>query len=823
MTKVVIVESPTKARTIGKYLGNDYSVIASYGHVRDLPSKPGSVNPDEDFAMIWQSDERAQKQVNALIEEVKKADEIYLATDPDREGEAISWHIYNILKEKKLLSKAPIKRVVFNEITSATVKQAFESPRDVDTSLVEAYLARLSLDYLVGFTISPLLWRKLPGARSAGRVQSVALRLIVERERDIDAFTVDEYWSITAQCVEKRKKFQAKLTRFNHEKLQKLSITNETQALDMVNTLKSISAYHVSSIERKESKRHPTAPFTTSTLQQEASRKLGFGATRSMKLAQQLYEGINLGGGETTGLITYMRTDSPHLSTEALSTIRHLIHTTYGDAYLPPSPRIFKSKSKNAQEAHEAIRPTDVQRSPEDMAKYLDKDQLKLYTLIWKRAVASQMSSAIFDKTRVQIADSQNAHLFQANGSIVKFEGFLALYQEGQDDVVDEDDARLPDLQEGQLVRMDDILPQQHFTQPPPRYSEASLVKSMEELGIGRPSTYASVLNVLKTRNYVTMDQKRFFPEDRGKLVTTFLEHFFKQYVQYDFTAQLETKLDHISDGELFWKDVLREFWTSFNKTVEGVKEKTIQDVIAVIEENMAHTLFAHTIDGAIDRSCPSCKEGVLGLRLSKYGAFVGCNRYPECKYTQKLQGDEESPSDGIDLGPDTDTGESIFIKRGPYGPYLQWGEGEKPKRSPIPAGYEVDKLTVQQAMFLKTLPRYVGDHPDTGLALEVGIGRFGPFVKYDGKYISIPKTDDIMTISVKRCLELIVLRAERDAKKAAKAAEKGEPLVAKKSAKKTATKKTIKKTAPKKTAPKKPALAEKTPAKKATKATKTL
>lgn len=807
MTKLVIVESPAKAKTIGKYLGQEYDVIASYGHVRDLPSKQGSVKPDDNFSMIWQSNDRATKQVKELTKRIKKSTELYLATDPDREGEAISWHILNIFNDKKLLENKNVKRVVFNEITVNSVKNAFKSPRDINQNLVDAYLARLSLDYLVGFTLSPILWRKLPGAKSAGRVQSVALRLIVEREREIDAFNIEEYWSITAKCIEKRKKFQSRLTHFNKEKLEKISIQNESHASEIVSELKNNHKYIVSSIDRKQGKRHPTAPFITSTMQQEASRKAGFGATRTMRVAQQLYEGIKI-GGEVTGLITYMRTDSVHIAKEAMASLRLHIKESYGDKYLSSSERTFKTKAKNAQEAHEAIRPTDFSLTPEKASQYLDKDQLKLYSLVWKRAVASQMESAVFDKTKVIISDENSNHKFQSNGSIIIFDGFLKLYQEGQDDVADSDEeSRLPNLTEGQEINIEDILKEQHFTQPPPRYTEASLVKSLEELSIGRPSTYASILNVLKTRNYVVLEKKRFVPEDRGKLVTSFLENFFSQYVQYNFTADLEGKLDDISDGEIFYKDVLRDFWTNFDETVSKVSEKTITDVIALIEEDMKNSIFPVDEKGEINKKCPTCKEGELGLRLSKFGAFVGCNAYPECKYTKKIQGDESASAEAVEIGKDPETDETIFIKRGPYGPYLQWGDGEKPKRANIPPSIPVETVTIEKAMFLKSLPKTIGNHPETDIVIQVGIGRYGPFIKYNNKYISIPKTDSIDTITVERSAELIVLREERDEKRALKNAERGIVTTVKNkpSAKKSASKKTtVKKTTVKKTSVKK-------------------
>lgn len=637
--KVVIVESPAKAKTIEKYLGKDYLVLASFGHVRDLPSKDGSVKPEEDFAMSWATDTRSEKHLKEIADATKNADELLLATDPDREGEAISWHVLQILKDRKAITKQKVKRVVFHEITKSAITEAVKNPRDLDQDLIEAYLTRRALDYLVGFTLSPILWRKLPGSRSAGRVQSVALRLITDREDEIEAFTPREYWSILGDFLgQPSKKFQARLTHFNSTKLDKFDINNDKTANEAAQAIKKTS-YAVSKIEKKQAKRNPAPPFITSTLQQEAARKLGFGASRTMRLAQQLYEGINL-GGETTGLITYMRTDSVNIAQEAIDGTREYINTKYGKDYLPDKPRFYKSKAKNAQEAHEAIRPTDISRDPKSIAQHLDSSQLKLYELIWKRALASQMESAVLDKVSIDISNPDKSIIFRATGQTIRFYGFIKLYKEGRDEGETDDDkeAILPPLVEGEDLKLQQVTPNQHFTQPPPRYSEASLVKKLEELGIGRPSTYASIIYTLQDRGYVRLEAKQFRPEDRGRIVTAFLLNFFHKYVEYDFTADLEEQLDEISEGRLKWKEVLQEFWKDFIKAIDEAKVLTITQVIDRLNEDLAVMLFPAREDGSDPHICPKCKEGQLSLKLGKFGAFIGCSNYPECQFTQKIR-----------------------------------------------------------------------------------------------------------------------------------------------------------------------------------------
>src|SRR3954453_4801248 len=666
---VVVVESPAKAKTINKYLGRDYKVVASYGHVRDLPAKDGSVLPDSDFAMSWEVDGRSEQHMKAIAEAVRGADKLFLATDPDREGEAISWHVREVLNARRVLKDVDVKRVVFNEGTRKAVLEAFRHPREIDRELVDAYLARRALDYLVGFTLSPVLWRKLPGSRSAGRVQSVALRLICEREAEVEGFRPQEYWSIEATSrTAEGALVKSSLTQLDGKRLDKFALGEKGAAQAVVERLKTLS-YAVHSVEHKQVRRNPYPPFTTSTLQQEASRKLGMGATRTMRVAQKLYEGVDI-GGETVGLITYMRTDGVQLSNDAIGQVRELIGSHYGPDYLPGSPRIYKSTAKNAQEAHEAIRPTDLSRRPEDVAEQLERDELRLYELIWKRTVASQMESAVLDQVAVDIASADGKAVLRATGSVVMFDGFLRVYQEERDDSVDEKtaaeedaEARLPPVKEGDPMKRDAIDAEQHFTQPPPRYTEASLVKKLEELGIGRPSTYASIMQVLQDRGYVEIDKRRFVPHDRGRLVTAFLSSFFERYVEYNFTADLEAKLDDVSGGRIDWKTVLRDFWKAFSAAVEGTKDLTITQVIDELDKELGPHFFPNdTRDGHDPRSCPSCNIGRLGLKRSRTGAFIGCSNYPDCRYTRSLAvatGDEEADAlaDGPrELGDDPET-----------------------------------------------------------------------------------------------------------------------------------------------------------------------
>jgi DNA topoisomerase I len=764
MKRVVVVESPAKAKTINRYLGSDYTVLASYGHIRDLPSKNGSVKPDDDFSMVWEIDERAKKHVAEIAKALQKADELYLATDPDREGEAISWHVQEVLKDYKNVSDKPVKRIVFHEITKNAIQQAVQAPRNINYEMVSAYLARRALDYLVGFTLSPVLWRKLPGAKSAGRVQSVALRIIVDRENEIENFKTQEYWSIVGDFLNsQQQRFTAKLSHLNGKKLDKFDITQQQQAEAVCKSLIQQS-YQVATLEKKQVKRHPTAPFTTSTLQQEASRKLGFSAQRTMQVAQKLYEGVEI-AGELTGLITYMRTDSIHISTEAITETRQFIEGNFGKNYLPSSPRSYKNKTKNAQEAHEAIRPTSLLRRPQEIAAYLDEAQLKLYELIWKRTVASQMESALFDQVSVEVSSMDTLNTFRATGTTQVFDGFLKLYQEGVDDEQDKDDEnRLPILAEGELTPIEKITPNQHFTQPPPRYTEASLVKKLEELGIGRPSTYASILYVLQERDYVRLEKKQFIPEERGRMVTSFLVNFFKRYVEYDFTADMEEQLDEISNGKLPWKSVLSAFWTEFKTTVDGTQSLRISEVLECLERDMSMHLF-HSMDESA-RQCPSCDEGHVSLKLSKFGAFLGCSRYPDCKYTKALSGEAESGDIVVSdepkvIGNDPVSGEAISLRKGPYGYYLQWdkenqAKGEKPKRVAIPQSVDLASIDLARALQLKELPKVIGVHPETQEPISIGIGKFGPYIKYGGLFVSIPKKEDMFELTIARAVELI-------------------------------------------------------------------
>lgn len=760
---VVIVESPAKAKTINKYLGSDYQVFASYGHVRDLPPKDGSVRPDEDFAMDWQIDVKAKQRVNEIAKAVKEADKLILATDPDREGEAISWHLLQVLQDKKALKDKKIERVVFNAITKAAILEAMESPRELDAPLVEAYLARRALDYLVGFTLSPVLWRKLPGSRSAGRVQSVALRLICEREREIEIFKPQEYWSIVATLLNKEAvAFDARLTAFDGVKKQRLDIDGEAEAT-AIRTMLEAANFKVESVEAKPQKRNPFPPFTTSTLQQEASRKLGFSAQRTMQVAQKLYEGITL-GGETTGLITYMRTDGVDLAPEAIGSIRRQIEQSYGEKYLPEKPRKYFTKAKNAQEAHEAVRPTDAFRRPEQMRKFLDDEQFRLYDLIWKRTIACQMASAEMERTTAEIlaqANGQAANL-RATGTVLRFDGFLTLYTETKDDDEDEDQRRLPALSSGDDVNRDKIAATQHFTEPPPRYTEATMVKKMEELGIGRPSTYAATLGVLRDRDYVTLDKKRLIPEDKGRLVTAFLENFFNRYIQYDFTAGLEEKLDKVSAGDILWKDILREFWDDFSSHVTEIKDLRVSEVLDALNEALEDHVFPEKEDGSPRRACPRCDDGQISLKVGKFGAFIGCSNYPECKFTRQLaqSGDGEADAAGDDgtriLGQDPETGLDVSVRKGRFGPYVQLGEEAKPKRSSIPKGWDAQTLDLEGALKLLSLPRLVGEHPETGKEITAGIGRYGPFVLHDGVYANLESVDEVFDVGLNRAVSAI-------------------------------------------------------------------
>ncbi|TLG79047.1 type I DNA topoisomerase [Methylocystis sp. B8] len=764
---VVIVESAAKAQTINKYLGKNFNVLACYGHVRDLPAKDGSVDPDQDFSMVWEMDAKGAKRVSAIADAVKGADTVILATDPDREGEAISWHLLDILNKKRVLKDKKIERVVFNAVTKDAIKEAMAHPRQIDQALVDAYLARRALDYLVGFTLSPVLWRKLPGARSAGRVQSVALRLVCDRELEIEKFVPREYWSLVAHLKTKAgEPFTARLVGADGKKIQRLDIGAGQEAEDFKKALES-AAFVVRSVEAKPVKRHPYAPFTTSTLQQEASRKLGLAPAITMRIAQRLYEGVDI-GGETAGLITYMRTDGVDMAPEAVASVRRVIGKEYGDRFVPSVPRKYTTKAKNAQEAHEAIRPTDPGRLPKHVAKYLEPEQAKLYELIWTRTIASQMESAELERTTIDIDAKAGARALElrATGQVVRFSGFLELYQEGRDDDADEDGGRLPAMAQGEPVTREKIDATQHFTEPPPRYTEATLVKRMEELGIGRPSTYASTLAVLRDRDYVRLDKKRLVPEDKGRLVVAFLESFFTRYVEFDFTADLEEKLDLVSNNEIDWKEVLRDFWRDFSAAVDGTKDLRVSEVLDSLNELLGPHVFPPKEDGSDPRLCPSCNSGQLSLKIGKFGAFVGCSNYPECRYTRTLSPPTGDAADaarpGVKvLGVNPESGAEVTLREGRFGAYVQEGEqeegGEKPKRASLPKNIRPDDLTLAQAIALLSLPREVAKHPTSGEPIVAGIGRFGPYVQHGKTYANIGRDDDVLSIGANRAIDLIV------------------------------------------------------------------
>ena len=776
--KLVIVESPAKAKTINKYLGSEYKVIASFGHIRDLPSKNGSVLPDEDFAMKYEISDKSSKYVNEIISSAKNASEIYLATDPDREGESISWHIMEVLKTKKIIKdNSKFKRIAFNEITKKAVLDAVANPRIVDSNLVDAQQARRALDYLVGFTLSPILWRKLPGCKSAGRVQSVALRLICEREDEIERFLSREFWDIKLDVLgSNNDPFIAKLTYINNEKLEKFSITNQEQAEKIVKEIKN-RKFHVLSIEKKKQKRNPSAPFITSSLQQEAARKLGFSAKKTMQVAQKLYEGIDL-DGETIGLITYMRTDGVTLANDAVTSIRELIEKQYGANYLPSKAIIYKSKSKNAQEAHEAIRPTDVKLLPQKIAKNLDNDQFKLYDLIWKRTVACQMEAVIIDMVGADLISDDKNFVARSTGSTIAFDGFYKIYQEGLDDSKEENSKLLPPLTEGENITTKKISPEQHFTEPPPRYSEATLVKKLEELGIGRPSTYATIISVLQDRKYAVTEKKRFVPSELGRFLTAFLVGFFEKYVQYDFTAELESDLDKIADGTMAWKSLLSEFWNGFNDNINKVSDRKIGEVIEYVEKSLDYHLFGdkNTNEEIYNKNkkCSTCTDGMLSLKLGKFGAFLACNNYPTCTYKKQIskstdQGSDDdiavaNPADlNKELGLDKN-GTMVTLKKGPYGWYVQLGEATaskdkkaaKPKRSTIPPTITPDTMTLDIALKLLNLPILVGSNLKSGEEVFMGIGRFGPYLKHQNSFTSIPKNIDPFSIDIEQATLLI-------------------------------------------------------------------
>ena len=762
--KLVIVESPAKAKTINKYLGDDYKVLASFGHIRDLPSKDGSVQPDHDFAMTWELSPGGQKRLKDIIAALKDADTLILASDPDREGEAIAWHILEELTARKKIAGKKIERVVFHEITKKAITEAIKNPRQIDENLVSAYMARRALDYLVGFTLSPVLWRKLPGSKSAGRVQSVALRLICDRETEIEKFKAEEYWTVDAELLTSFKAvIKSRLINLDGKKLEKFDLNTEAKALEAKAKIEAQN-FAVSSVERKKANRYPAPPFTTSTLQQEAARKLRFSAKKTMQVAQKLYE---------AGIITYMRTDAVNLSDEAIAACREAIVKYFGEAYLPKQPKEYKTKSKNAQEAHEAIRPAHVSDTPKKLEGKLDADGYKLYELIWKRTVACQMNPAVLDRVVIDSTSADGLILLRANGQVIAFDGFLKLYQESKDDSDDDDENRiLPNVNEGEKVDKGEITPEQHFTTPPPRFTEASLVKKLEELGIGRPSTYASIISVLQERKYVRVEKLRFIPEDRGRIVTVFLENYFKKYVEYDFTAQLEEYLDDVSAGEMNWKKLLAGFWAKFIKNISAVQPLQISEVIQTIDDVLSYHLFPPREDGSDPRICPECGKGRLSIKLGKFGAFIGCSNYPECKYTKPLTdameeaaNDTPKPANPEDKTLGALNGLNVYLKKGPYGFYLQLGEDataltEKPKRVALPRNLSPEEVTFEQASTLLTLPKQLGN------GIEVNIGKFGPYIKQGNKSKSLTGADNVFNITLERAEQILQNVAEHPAGK---------------------------------------------------------
>ena len=765
---VLIVESPSKARSINKYLGSDYKVLASVGHVRDLSAKNDAIDTENDFQMKWETSERGRKVIKEITDAAKKSDNLYLATDPDREGEAIAWHVEKLLRDNSSLSNLNIHRVTFNEITKNAVLDSLKKPREIDENLVNAYLARRALDFLVGFTLSPVLWRKLPGSKSAGRVQSVALKIISERELEIEKFIPQEYWSIQGEFTNSENKtINARLALYEGNKVDKLDIKNEKEAEKIYGEIKN-SKFTVGTITKKEAKRNPYPAFTTSTMQIESSRKLGLSVNQTMRTAQKLYEGTEI-KGETTGLITYMRTDSVVMSNDAINQIRNFVTDNYGSIYLPEKPRIYKSKAKNAQEAHECIRPTNINQTPKDIKQYITNEEFKLYEIIWQRAVSSQMASAILDQVAVDIVNEDKKISLRANGSTIKFLGMYKVYQEVKDDdKVEEKELILPVMNEGERLNLKEVNKNQHFTLPPPRYTEASLVKKLEELGIGRPSTYASIIKVLQDRDYVILDKKRFNPHDRGRIVSIFLEKYFNKYVEYDFTADLENQLDEISDGKLDWKEVIGKFWKTFKKLCDETVGKSNREVIDVLDDALGPHFFPP--DGNDEkRKCPTCNNGRLGIKVGKFGGFIGCSNYPDCKYT--VQFNQLNDKDGSSLnGPKEigiypETGEMITLRKGPYGFYMQVGEGtkeKKPKRVSIPKNFEPEEIGLNTAIQLLGLPRKLGFHPETNKTVSIGIGMYGPYILHDKKYKALEKTDNILDIELEKALELISKPTQR-------------------------------------------------------------
>ena len=770
---LVIVESPAKAKTINKYLGSNYTVLASYGHIRDLPSKNGSVDPENDFKMIWEIDSFSKKYLKEITDSVKDSSKIILATDPDREGEAIAWHVKEFLDEKKLLKDKKIERVVFNEITKKAVTNGIDNPRKIEHQLVDAYMARRALDYLVGFNISPILWTKLPGSKSAGRVQSVALRLLTERENEIEIFKPEEFWSLNVIFKTKNgAKINSNIFQLNDKKIEKFSFRNKediNKAIDLINKKK----YKITDISSKVFSRNPLGPFTTSTLQQSASSKLGFGASRTMQIAQRLYQGIDI-EGDTIGLITYMRTDGTNVSKDAVETFRNYISDNYGKNYLPESPINYSGKkAKNAQEAHEAIRPTEISRDPNSLKSYLSNDQHKLYNLIWSRALSSQMESAKFDRKTITISSLDEKNLFKASGSTIKFDGYLKLSNLDEND--NEDDKILPNVEKGE-IEIDNYIDEQHFTQHPPRYSEASLVKKLEELGIGRPSTYASIISVISNRGYADINNKRFFPTDRGKLLSAFLEKLFSKYVDYDFTAKLENQLDDITSGKENWITVLENFWKDFNSNVSTVKEKRTREVLDLLNESLGSLVFEMDKDGKIDRKCKLCATGQLSLKNSfRGGAFIGCSNYPDCKFTRPLSKSKAAQQYTLaepKLIGKNDKGKEIYLKNGRFGPYLQYEkepeeeiknkkrkktkDNDNMKNVSIPKGVEVDTIDLDKAKYLCSLPIILGKNPENDKDITINVGRFGPYLKCESKSAKLENVDELFTIGINRAITLI-------------------------------------------------------------------
>ena len=771
---LVIVESPAKAKTINKYLGSDYTVLASYGHIRDLPSKNGSVDPENDFKMIWEIDSFSKKYLKEITDSAKNSSKIILATDPDREGEAIAWHVREFLEEKKLLKDKKVERVVFNEITKKAVTSGIDNPRQIEPQLVDAYMARRALDYLVGFNISPILWTKLPGSKSAGRVQSVALRLLTEREHEIEIFKPDEFWTLNVIFEDKNKsKITSNVNQLNGKKIEKFTFKSKDDVNKAVNEIKK-KEYQISDISSKIYTRNPSGPFTTSTLQQTASSKLGFGASRTMQIAQRLYQGIDI-EGDTIGLITYMRTDGTNISKDAIETFRSYISDNFGKNYLPQSSLNYSGKkAKNAQEAHEAIRPTEISRNPESLKKYLSSDQYKLYNLIWSRALSSQMESAKFDRKTITITSKDTENIFKASGSVLKFDGYLKLTSvEGEN----ENEKILPDVEKGN-VNINEFIDEQHFTQPPPRYSEASLVKKLEELGIGRPSTYASIISVIANRGYADIENKRFFPTDRGKLLSAFLEKLFTKYVDYDFTAKLEDQLDDITSGKENWIKVLEQFWKDFNLNVSNVKEKRTREVLDLLNESLGSLIFEVDKEGKIDRKCQLCDQGQLSLKNSfRGGAFIGCSNYPECKFTRPLSKSKAAQQLTLaepKLIGQNDFGKDIFLKNGRFGPYLQFEKeiieeenkikkrkkvkkkDDNIKNVSIPKGIDYKVIDLDKAKFLCSLPISLGKNPENDKDITLNVGRFGPYLKCENKSARLENVDELFSIGLNRAITLI-------------------------------------------------------------------